>query len=307
MRSIEKQQQKIFPLDYNFGKSEVEMQEDHSVLSQAKEKIIQAREFIESLDEELQQGQQQNNNDQTIDQVSQVQDVQTDKVEEVKETVKNEQVKRRVRMMRILLGGDKVKYLNFQRIRKKSTQEYSCIYSNNEQKQINKIRKSVNLFLRLLKCRRIKMMMVKKEVGEKLNCVRKLQMKKVMNDYVNYVMICIRIIKMKSMNYLSKGNDRFKKLQLVVVKELLAIRMQVQLKRRNFKRKKKYNIKLNLRKEIQLHLNNNLQFRIIYKTNYKNMFNNCSFLQIVIDDEENQQHRLEYQKQILQRQECWDS
>ncbi|CAD8178927.1 unnamed protein product [Paramecium octaurelia] len=54
------------------------------------------------------------------------------------------------------------------------------------------------------------------------------------------------------MNYLSKSNNRFKKLQIIVVKELLVIRTLVQQKRRNPRRKKRYNIKLNPREEIQL-------------------------------------------------------
>lgn len=50
-------------------------------------------------------------------------------------------------------------------------------------------------------------------------------LEKVMNDYVNDIIIYIRTIKMKFMNYLNKNNNRFKKLPLIVVKELSVIKM----------------------------------------------------------------------------------
>ncbi|CAK91775.1 unnamed protein product (macronuclear) [Paramecium tetraurelia] len=272
----------FFPWITILEEGEVEMQEDHSVLSQAKEKIIQAREFIESLDEELQQEKEKEPENQTNESSSQVQDAQTEKTgEAVEEQVKQEEkVDEDDEEDPFGWGtGEIPQLLVHKKERKahKNTHAFIQIMNGNKLSKFkSKISKLISMATEMQdnqdedaqKRRQRKLELCDEIIDELTDMI--LFLEKVMNDY----------------DYQNEIYELFKKKQ-----------QQIQEVATNCGQRVISYQDVSLIEEKKSQEKKKIQHQIKSKRR-----NPVSFLQIVIDDEESQQHQLEYQKQILQSQ-----
>ncbi|CAD8104045.1 unnamed protein product [Paramecium primaurelia] len=265
----------FFPWITVLEEGEIEMQEDHSVLSQAKEKIIQAREFIESLDEELQQEKQQESNNQQNESVPQVQDVQTEKVEEAEQVDEDDEEEDPFGWG----SGEIPQLLVHKKERKahKNTHAFIQIMNGNKLSKFkSKISKLISMATEMQdnqdengqKRRQRKIELCDEIIDELTDMI--LFLEKVMNDY-DYQNEIYELFKQKQQQIQEVATNCG---QRVISYQDVSL---IEEKKQQEKKKIQHQIKSKRR-------------------------NPVSFLQIVIDDEESQQHQLEYQKQILQSQ-----
>ncbi|CAD8131220.1 unnamed protein product [Paramecium sonneborni] len=256
------------------------MQEDHSVLSQAKQKIIEARQFIESLDEELEKEQQ---NEQNKENVPQIEDQQTiQEVVQEQENTEDEQIDEEDDDDEDPFGwgsGEIPQFLVHKKERKahKNTHAFIQIMNGNKLSKFkSKINKLISMATEMqnnqdenVQNRRQRKLELCDEIIDELTDMI-LFLEKVMNDY----------------GYQNEIYELFKQKQ----KQIEEVAINCGQRVINYQ-------DVSLIEEKKSQEKKKIQHQIKSKKR-----NAVSFLQIVIDDEESQQHQLEYQKQILQSQ-----
>ncbi|CAD8172709.1 unnamed protein product [Paramecium pentaurelia] len=183
---LKKNNERFLPYITILKEGEIELQEDHSVLQQAKEKIIQTREFIESLDEGCIQIDSWNFNqiiDQTIDYNPQVQEVWKKEIgcQEEDTDVENP------------FDGDKVKYKK-ERKAHKNTHAFAQIKNGSKLSKFkSKISKLMLMATKMqdnqdkngLKRKQRKIELCDEIIDELIDMI--LILEKVMNDYIQEV------------------------------------------------------------------------------------------------------------------------
>ncbi|CAD8125295.1 unnamed protein product [Paramecium sonneborni] len=270
----------FFPWITILEEGEIEMQEDHSVLSQAKQKIIEARQFIESLDEELEKEQQ---NEQNKENVPQIEDQQTiQEVVQEQENTEDEQIDEEDDDDEDPFGwgsGEIPQFLVHKKERKahKNTHAFIQIMNGNKLSKFkSKINKLISMATEMqnnqdenVQNRRQRKLELCDEIIDELTDMI-LFLEKVMNDY----------------GYQNEIYELFKQKQ----KQIEEVAINCGQRVINYQ-------DVSLIEEKKSQEKKKIQHQIKSKKR-----NAVSFLQIVIDDEESQQHQLEYQKQILQSQ-----